>query len=71
MEEEIVIQSSCKFVVYRERCRKNRTIGLIRWQRTSGCSISEKLRDVLEVADVKIVVDGMDVVEMKGIMKMI
>ena len=71
MKPERVLQPALQFVINSECGGKHGTKRLVAAEGTPRGAVSKKFRNVFEVADVNVAVDGVHVIEMKCIVKMV
>jgi hypothetical protein len=71
VEEKCGAQAVSQPVIDGERRGDDGPVGLVRRQGTEGGGIPEEQRDVTDILDVDVVHDGMGVVEMEAVEKMV
>jgi hypothetical protein len=71
MKPESVVDASLQCVVYGQACGEQGAIALVGRKTAEGGSVGKKAGNIAQFSDKEIVFDGVAVVEMKGIVKMI
>ena len=70
MEEKRVVTIAHP-IVDRQGCGGYRAVGLVLRQDAAGAAILKKLRDIVNIPDIGVAVDGVTIVEMEAIIKMV
>ena len=70
MEEKWVV-TIAQPIVDRQGCGGNRAVSLVLRQDAAGAAILKKLRDIVNIPDIGVAVDGVTIVEMEAIVKMV